>query len=201
MTTLSGGERNRLLLARLFAQPANLLVLDEPTNDLDIETLELLEEMLQDYPGTLLLVSHDRAFLDNVVTQTLVARRRRPRGRSTSAATPTGSRSVRRGRSGAAAAARPSRASRARRARAAKRGLTYKEQRELDALPGEIEALEARAARAAASMCAPRIPPAGPGGAEGRPPARRGDRARARGEVRALGDARRQGFGGWTASR
>jgi len=70
---LSGGERNRLLLARLFAQPANLLVLDEPTNDLDIESLELLEDTLQSYTGTLLLVSHDRAFLDNVVTQTLVA--------------------------------------------------------------------------------------------------------------------------------
>ena len=69
---LSGGERNRLLLARLFAQPANLLVLDEPTNDLDIETLELLEELLMGYSGTLLLVSHDRAFLDNVVTSTLV---------------------------------------------------------------------------------------------------------------------------------
>ncbi len=71
--TLSGGERNRLLLARLFARPANLLVLDEPTNDLDIESLELLESTLQGYAGTLLLVSHDRAFLDNVVTQSLVA--------------------------------------------------------------------------------------------------------------------------------
>ena len=70
---LSGGERNRLLLARLFAQPANVLVLDEPTNDLDIESLELLEDTLQSYNGTLLLVSHDRAFLDNVVTQTLVS--------------------------------------------------------------------------------------------------------------------------------
>src|SRR6185295_13607679 len=66
---LSGGERNRLLLARLFARPANVLVLDEPTNDLDIESLELLETALQDYAGTILLVSHDRAFLDNVVTQ------------------------------------------------------------------------------------------------------------------------------------
>ena len=72
MKALSGGEHNRLLLARLFAQPANLLVLDEPTNDLDIETLELLEELLIDYRGTILLVSHDRAFLDNVVTSTLV---------------------------------------------------------------------------------------------------------------------------------
>ncbi len=70
--SLSGGERNRLLLAKLFTQPANLLVMDEPTNDLDVETLELLEELLMDYPGTLLLVSHDRDFLDNVVTSTLV---------------------------------------------------------------------------------------------------------------------------------
>jgi ATP-binding cassette subfamily F protein uup len=66
--SLSGGERNRLLLARLFARPANVLVLDEPTNDLDIETLELLEELLQTYEGTVFLVSHDRAFMDNVVT-------------------------------------------------------------------------------------------------------------------------------------
>jgi ATP-binding cassette subfamily F protein uup len=72
ITALSGGERNRLLLARLFAQPSNLLVLDEPTNDLDVETLELLEELLASYPGTLLLVSHDREFIDNVVTGTLV---------------------------------------------------------------------------------------------------------------------------------
>jgi ATP-binding cassette subfamily F protein uup len=71
--SLSGGERNRLLLARLFARPANVLVLDEPTNDLDIETLELLEQLLQEYTGTLFLVSHDRAFLDNVVTQTIAA--------------------------------------------------------------------------------------------------------------------------------
>ena len=71
--SLSGGERNRLLLARLFAKPANVLVLDEPTNDLDIDTLELLEELLEDYTGTVFLVSHDRAFLDNVVTQVIVA--------------------------------------------------------------------------------------------------------------------------------
>ncbi len=71
--SLSGGERNRLLLARLFARPANVLVLDEPTNDLDIETLELLEQLLQEYTGTLFLVSHDRAFVDNVVTQTIAA--------------------------------------------------------------------------------------------------------------------------------
>jgi ATP-binding cassette subfamily F protein uup len=68
VSTLSGGERNRLLLARLFARPANVLVLDEPTNDLDIDTLDLLEQLLQDYKGTVFLVSHDRYFLDNVVT-------------------------------------------------------------------------------------------------------------------------------------
>jgi ATP-binding cassette subfamily F protein uup len=73
VSSLSGGERARLVLARMFARPTNILVLDEPTNDLDIETLELLEELLQDYAGTVLLVSHDRAFLDNVVTQTLAA--------------------------------------------------------------------------------------------------------------------------------
>src|ERR1700744_1008414 len=72
ITRLSGGERNRLLLAKLFAQPSNLLVMDEPTNDLDVETLELLEELLTEYKGTLLLVSHDREFLDNVVSSTLV---------------------------------------------------------------------------------------------------------------------------------
>ena len=71
MRTLSGGERNRVLLARLFALPANVLVLDEPTNDLDIDTLELLEELLQGYAGTVFLVSHDRRFLDNVVTSTI----------------------------------------------------------------------------------------------------------------------------------
>jgi len=71
ISALSGGERNRLLLARLFAQPANLLVMDEPTNDLDVETLEILEELLLEYDGTLLLVSHDRAFLNNIVTSTL----------------------------------------------------------------------------------------------------------------------------------
>ncbi len=71
ITRLSGGERNRLLLAK-FAQPSNLLVMDEPTNDLDVETLELLEELLGEYTGTLLLVSHDRDFIDNVVTSTLV---------------------------------------------------------------------------------------------------------------------------------
>ena len=72
VSALSGGERNRLLLAKLFTRPSNILVLDEPTNDLDIDTLDLLEELLIDYKGTILLVSHDRAFLNNVVTSTLV---------------------------------------------------------------------------------------------------------------------------------
>jgi ATP-binding cassette subfamily F protein uup len=136
--TLSGGERNRLLLARLFARPANLLVLDEPTNDLDIESLELLESTLQDYDGTLLLVSHDRAFLDNVVTQTLVAEGEgrwteypggysdwvalRPTRPTTERAEPVRSERA------------PSKAQRVR--------LSFKEQRELESLPTEIEALE-----------------------------------------------------------
>ena len=76
--SLSGGERNRLLLARLFAQPANVLVMDEPTNDLDIETLELLEELIDAFDGTVLLVTHDRAFLDNVVDEHAGLRGRRP---------------------------------------------------------------------------------------------------------------------------
>src|SRR5690606_8941145 len=76
---LSGGERNRLLLARLFARPANVVVLDEPTNDLDLETLEMLEERLVEYDGTLLVVSHDRAFLNNVVTSTIAFEREGPR--------------------------------------------------------------------------------------------------------------------------
>ena len=71
VSSLSGGERNRLLLAKLFTKPANVLVLDEPTNDLDIDTLELLEELLQDFGGTVFLVSHDRRFIDNVVTSTI----------------------------------------------------------------------------------------------------------------------------------
>ena len=86
---LSGGERNRLLLARLFTRPANVLVLDEPTNDLDLETLELLEQQLVDWPGTLLLVSHDRRFLDNVVTSTLAFEGQTARSRNTSAGTKT----------------------------------------------------------------------------------------------------------------
>src|SRR6185437_3620530 len=143
---LSGGERNRLLLARLFAQPANLIVLDEPTNDLDIESLELLEQRLQDYAGTLLLVSHDRRFLDNVVTQLLVAEGGGlwreyaggysdwQRHRSTQPVAAAAD---------AAAVARPS-ADGARSSATSRGGrkLSWREQRELEALPQQIEALE-----------------------------------------------------------
>ena len=157
---LSGGERNRLFLARLFARPANLLVLDEPTNDLDIDSLELLEQRLQDYPGTLLLVSHDRRFLDNVVTQTFAAEgagqwrayvggysdwvRQRPQiqappGRSASRAT------AQSGPTQPAALKRPARAGR----------LGYLEGRELAALPGQIEALEHEQAEIGLRMSQP----------------------------------------------
>ncbi|MGE0384475.1 MAG: ATP-binding cassette domain-containing protein [Gammaproteobacteria bacterium] len=154
---LSGGERNRLLLARLFARPANLLVLDEPTNDLDIDSLELLEQLLQDYTGTLLLVSHDRAFLDNVATQTLVAEgdgrwREYPGGYSdwlvqrpqpAPARAPTPAAEPRDG------------AERIRARPVAPAKLSYKDQRALDALPGEIEALEAEQKALAERMQAP----------------------------------------------
>ncbi len=166
--SLSGGERNRLFLARLFARPANVLVLDEPTNDLDIDTLELLEELLQNYDGTVFLVSHDRAFLDNVVTSLIVC--------EDSPQTPGLWREYEGGvqdwllqsqRTRAAQAAQNAKAEQAAgekekapRAKSqqrtdaaasapasvsapAKRKLSYKEQRELEALPGQIEALEA----------------------------------------------------------
>jgi ATP-binding cassette subfamily F protein uup len=178
---LSGGERNRLLLARLFTRPANVLVLDEPTNDLDLETLELLEDELVEWPGTLLLVSHDRAFLDNVVTSTFVfegdgqvqeyvggyedwLRQRREDSRSArpqpDGASRRDARSVRlqpdgtrlpldkaRGRQpdgGAAAAATTTR-----------KKLSYKEQREIDALPSRIEALEAEQRELQARIASP----------------------------------------------
>ncbi|MDX1966607.1 MAG: ATP-binding cassette domain-containing protein [Planctomycetaceae bacterium] len=144
---LSGGERNRLLLARLFAQPTNLLVLDEPTNDLDTETLELLESLLVEYPGTVLLVSHDRAFLNNVVTQTLVYEddgvvKEYAGGyddwlsqRASAAAQ----------QSSAAADANPS-VSRSSTPLNRSRGLSFKEQRELEQLPKQIESWEAEQA-------------------------------------------------------
>ncbi len=152
--SLSGGERNRLLLARLFARPANVLVLDEPTNDLDIDTLELLENLLQDYDGTVFLVSHDRTFLDNVVTSTIAyegdGRWREYEGSVQDWLTQSKrAREIAEQRLAAAAAAAPAAAP----APAAevpapkvapglRKKLSYKEQRELDALPAQIAALE-----------------------------------------------------------
>jgi ABC transport system ATP-binding/permease protein len=152
ITRLSGGERNRLLLAKLFAQPSNLLVMDEPTNDLDVETLELLEELLGEYPGTLLLVSHDRDFLDNVVTSTLVMEGNgrvgdyvggysdwlRQRPASSIAATAA---AVSKQAPVAAPVPAP-----------AKRKLSYKDARELEQMPARIEALENRVAAMAAEI-------------------------------------------------
>jgi ATP-binding cassette subfamily F protein uup len=153
VSTLSGGERNRLMLARLFARPANLLVLDEPTNDLDIESLELLEETLQAYDGTLLLVSHDRAFLDNVVTQTLVAEgggvwREYAGGYSDWLVQRPAAR-------GEAPPPRTPEPGSPRAGPSSKAKLTFKEAREIEALPGEIEALEAEQHALTQRMCAP----------------------------------------------
>jgi ATP-binding cassette subfamily F protein uup len=150
VSTLSGGERNRLLLARLFAQPANLLVMDEPTNDLDVETLELLEELLMNYDGTLLLVSHDRAFLDNVVTSTLVFEGEGRIGEYVGGYSDW----LRQCRSAPAATtgkpcklpAETKTGSTSRKQDGRPRKLSYKDQRELDALPQKIEFLEAEQA-------------------------------------------------------
>ncbi len=148
---LSGGEQNRAVLARLFSKPANLLVLDEPTNDLDIETLELLEEILLSFEGTVLLVSHDREFMDNVVTSLLVVA---GNGRVTEHAGGYSDWLARGGRleelshapgaEATTAAAAPARPAAAADSAGKKRKLSYKDQRELDALPGLIETLEQR---------------------------------------------------------
>jgi ATP-binding cassette subfamily F protein uup len=170
VSMLSGGERNRLLLARLFARPSNLLVMDEPTNDLDADTLELLEEMVANYAGTLLLVSHDRAFLDNVVTSTLVfegagqvneyvggysdwlrqrgagGARRLPTARPKPATDPapaTSSAAASASVPASASAPSPAVASDPVRAVVKARRLSYKEQRELEAMPSKIQRLEA----------------------------------------------------------
>ncbi|SEM39256.1 ATP-binding cassette, subfamily F, uup [Luteibacter sp. UNCMF331Sha3.1] len=156
ITRLSGGERNRLLLAKLFAQPSNLLVMDEPTNDLDVETLELLEELLNDYTGTLLLVSHDRDFIDNVVTSTLVLEgdgevgdyiggysdwlRQKP---IVAAARQAATKPM------ATPAPAPV-------AAAPRKKLSFKEQRELELLPAKLEELESEIARRTAAMNDPK---------------------------------------------
>ncbi len=160
--SLSGGERARLLLARLFARPANVLVLDEPTNDLDIETLELLEELLQEYSGTVLLVSHDRAFLNNVVTQTIAYEgnghwrdyvggydewvAQRPAPAPAAAAEEDAAKA---GRAADEAAAR-AKAAKPKPARAAK--MNSWELRELEGLPEAIAALEAQQAELAGKL-------------------------------------------------
>jgi ATP-binding cassette subfamily F protein uup len=150
--SLSGGERNRLLLARLFARPANVLVLDEPTNDLDIPTLELLEELLSDYDGTVLLVSHDRAFLDNVVTSVIASEGAGQWRDYVGGFTDWEMQSERAQRLAQAAAkdaAKPAARESAPKESAAGRNaqrtvkLSFKEQRELDTLPATIAALEA----------------------------------------------------------
>jgi len=149
VSALSGGERNRLLLARLFLVPSNLLVLDEPTNDLDVETLELLEQQLIDYPGTVLVVSHDRAFLDNVVTSTLVFE---GQGRVVEYAGGYSDWQKQRGAvadlgGSEPAAAAASSGGRGRKPKTEKpRRLSFKEQRELEVLPATIEQLEAEQA-------------------------------------------------------
>jgi ABC transport system ATP-binding/permease protein len=151
ITRLSGGERNRLLLAKLFAQPSNLLVMDEPTNDLDVETLELLEDLLADYKGTLLLVSHDREFLDNVVTSTLVMEgnshigeyvggyadwlRQRPQARSPDATRAPAKVTPPSETDASSPAQRKD-------SKQPARKLSYKDQRELQQLPARIEQLE-----------------------------------------------------------
>ena len=160
VSMLSGGERNRLLLAKLFARPSNLLIMDEPTNDLDAETLDLVEEMVADYAGTLLLVSHDRAFLDNVVSSTLVfdgggrideyvggytdsMRQRAERSAAApGAAAPPAD--------GAPARPRPA-------TRAKSRKLSFNEQRELKSLPAVIERLEAEQTALQSSLSDPAL--------------------------------------------
>ncbi len=142
ITRLSGGERNRLLLARLFTRPANLLVLDEPTNDLDLETLDLLEELLLDFDGTLLLVSHDREFLDHVTTSTLALE-----GGGRIVETVGGYSEWARVSKAHKETAAPKKKARAAKPRPAAtdrpRKLSFKEKRELELLPGRIEELEA----------------------------------------------------------
>jgi len=157
ITRLSGGERNRLLLAKLFAQPSNLLVMDEPTNDLDVETLELLEELLADYPGTLLLVSHDRDFLDHVVTSTLVFE---GDGRIGDYVGGYSDWLRQRAKPTVAVAAKPQLTPQVpvmakAEAPTARRKLSFKEQHELSQLPARIETLEKEITSRTAAMQQP----------------------------------------------
>ena len=149
---LSGGERNRLMLAKLFTQPANVLVLDEPTNDLDAETLELLEELLLDFAGTLLLVSHDRAFLNNVVTSTLVFE---GQGRVVEYAGGYDDWLLQRPKPAAAEGTEEKKARTQRPAAPKPQRLTFNQAQELKALPGTIEALEREQAALHARMADP----------------------------------------------
>jgi len=149
---LSGGERNRLLLAKLFAKPANILVLDEPTNDLDAETLELLEELIFDYKGTVLLVSHDRAFLNNVVTSTLVFE---GEGRVQEYAGGYDDWLAQRPQEVAEKPEAPEKKTKRKPKPAGPRKLTFKEARELETLPQQIEALEAEQRELYAAMADP----------------------------------------------
>jgi ABC transport system ATP-binding/permease protein len=152
--SLSGGERNRLLLARLFSRPANVLVLDEPTNDLDIETLELLESLLQEYAGTLFLVSHDREFLDNVVTQTIVSE-----GGGKWKEYAGGYSDWQRVRSKLAAPERAKQKTAALepRRRTQSNKLGYKEERELADLPDKLKALEREQEQIAGRLADPAL--------------------------------------------
>ena len=173
--SLSGGERNRLLLARLFAKPANCLVLDEPTNDLDIDTLELLEELLEDYTGTVFLVSHDRTFLDNVVTQVIVAEgaglwREYVGGYSDWERVKVSEPATQPAKAAEAtkpAEAKPSGMSSTAQSPAAKKvKLSYKEQRELEELPQLIATLEDEQSAISAQMNSPDFYKQNPGDAK-----------------------------------
>ncbi|MEP7044109.1 MAG: ATP-binding cassette domain-containing protein [Dokdonella sp.] len=155
ITALSGGERNRLLLAKLFAKPSNLLVMDEPTNDLDVETLELLEELLAAYQGTLLLVSHDREFLDNVVTGTLALEGGGRVGEYVGGYTDWLRQSAPLATARKAERAPLKAAAETTAAASAKRKLSYKDARELELLPQRIDVLETRVAAIGAKMQEP----------------------------------------------
>ncbi len=156
ISQLSGGERNRLLLARLFTQPANLLVLDEPTNDLDLETLELLEELLLDFDGTLLVVSHDRQFLDNITTSTL-ALEGDGRVVETVGGYSDWARVSKAAKAAQLAANKPKKATKSKPKPAGKTKLTWKEGKELEALPLRIEELETEQAGLHDEMADPKL--------------------------------------------